>query len=177
MFSSYRTSDVLAFLDGIFSPISQWWRILNKFLSRDPDHLRGGPSHRDNTVILLVYMNQVNRSDSFWVTRPDGCTDPNALRSHSSLGTRAVICFSEQEVCSTIDTISLTQTWQLTTDSQFEGKSTCCTVKFFYILESCFVVIRVQRFQLHSGRFLTSTTDVLGRPIYDRAQPTLMAVF
>ena len=35
---------------------------LNKLLSADSDHLRGGPSH---VILLLVQKNQVNRINSF----------------------------------------------------------------------------------------------------------------
>ena len=60
----------------------------NKFLSPDPDpnpdHLRGGPSHGDNTSCVK---NQVNRGTSFELCvlidkQTDRETYPNALPSH-----------------------------------------------------------------------------------------------
>ena len=48
----------------------------NKFLIPEPDHLREGPSHRDNTSCVK---NQVNRSDSFWVTRTNKTYRPKCI--------------------------------------------------------------------------------------------------
>ena len=48
----------MMYFDGIFGHISQF---LNPDLDPDLDHLRGGPSHGDNTCKKI----KVNRTDSF----------------------------------------------------------------------------------------------------------------
>ena len=52
--------------------------------------ITGGPSRWYNTE-LLEYKNQVNRSNSFWVTLPDRQADPNTVPLNSPPWTRELL--------------------------------------------------------------------------------------
>ena len=64
-------------------------KLLGTDADPDPAHLGGGPSHGYNTSCVK---NEVNRSDSSWVTHPDRQTDRQTdPDSHSSVGARVMM--------------------------------------------------------------------------------------